>query len=143
VADALDAAARALTRRDRSEADLRRILAAKGIAEADADDALAALRRSGALDDERFAARSAEALARRGFGDAAIRFRLQREGVEAELAERAVASLDPESGRAAALAARRGARAKTARWLTGRGFEAESVEHALRVIAEEATAELG
>jgi regulatory protein len=143
VAEPVDVAARALARRDRTEADVRRLLAAKGVAEADADEALDALRRSGAVDDERFALTSAEALARRGFGDAAITFRLRREGVEPELAERAVAGLEPEVERAVRLAARRDASAKTARWLAGRGFDSDSVERALRAVAEGPRTELG
>ncbi len=143
MADAVDAAARALARRDRSEADVRRILAAKGVDEADADAALDSLRRAGAVDDERFAATSAEALARRGHGDAAIRFRLRREGVAAELVDDAVAALEPEPERAVALARRRGPTPKTARWLAGRGFDAESVDYALGVVAESEPAELG
>jgi regulatory protein len=143
VADPVDVAARALARRDRTEADVRRLLTAKGVADADADDALDALRRSGAVDDERFALTGAESLARRGFGDAAITFRLRREGLDEELADRAVAALEPEVERAVRLAARRDASAKTARWLAGRGFDSDSVESALRAVAEAQGAELG
>jgi SOS response regulatory protein OraA/RecX len=141
--DAVDTAVRALTRRDRSETDVRRILARKGIPEAEVVAALEVLRRIGALDDSRFATRSAEALAARGLGDAAILFRLEREGVDPGLAADAVAALEPECDRAAALAETRGASAKTARWLAGRGFAPESVESAVRRIAERDPPELG
>jgi SOS response regulatory protein OraA/RecX len=141
--DAVDAAARALARRDRSETDLREILARKGVSDAEAAAALDVLRRVGALDDVRFACRSAEALARRGLGDAAILLRLEREGVDRELAAEAVAALEPEPERAASLAESRGRTPKTARWLGGRGFAVESIETAVVGIAESDVAELG
>ena len=123
--------------------DVRRILAQKGVPEAEVAAALEVLRRIGALDDARFAARSAEALASRGLGDAAILFRLEREGVPGELAAEAVAALEPECDRAAALAKTRGPTARTARWLAGRGFTPEAVEGAVRRIAERDLPELG
>jgi regulatory protein len=140
LSDALDAAARALTRRDRSEAGVLEVLRRKGVAEDEAVDAVETLRRLGAVDDERFADAGATSLAERGYGDAAIAFRLDREGVSRELAERAVSALEPETERARQLVARRGATAKTARWLASRGFGPDSVEAA---IAEGEGAELG
>jgi SOS response regulatory protein OraA/RecX len=141
--DPVAAAARALARRDRSEAGVRALLERKGVAPAEADEALGVLRRAGALDDRRFAATSAEALARRGLGDAAILDRLQREGVDRELAAESVAQLEPEQARAEALVERRGRSARTARWLAARGFEAASVGRALDGIAEIDIPELG
>jgi SOS response regulatory protein OraA/RecX len=131
VSDALDAAARALARRDRSEAGVLDVLRRKGIGEDEAVEAIETLRRLGAVDDERFASASAVALARRGFGDRAILFRLAREGVDRELAGEAVTALEPEADRARRLAARRGGSAKTARWLAGRGFDRDSIETAI------------
>ena len=141
--DAVDAAVRALSRRDRSESDVRRILERKGVSDAEAAQALDVLRRLGALDDARFAARSAEELARRGYGDAAILSRLEREGVDGALAREAIATLEPESERAAVLAAKRGRGVRTARWLGGRGFGADAVETAAGSIAETDIGELG
>ena len=140
MSDALDAAARALARRDRSQAGVLEVLRRKGVDEAEAVEAVETLRRLGAIDDERFAVAGAVSLADRGFGDAAIAFRLEREGVSRELAERAVSALEPETERARRLTARRGATAKTARWLASRGFAQDSVEAA---IAESEGAELG
>jgi SOS response regulatory protein OraA/RecX len=140
VSEALDAAARALARRDRSEAAVFDVLRRKGIAEGEAAEAVETLRRVGAIDDDRFAASGAASLAERGYGDAAILFRLEREGVERELAGRAVGALEPEPERARTLVERRGATAKTARWLASRGFAHESVEAA---IANGAATELG
>jgi SOS response regulatory protein OraA/RecX len=141
--DAVDVAVRALARRDRCEADLRRILERKDVDAPEIERALDLLRRTGAVDDARFATRSADALARRGLGDEAIALRLEREGVSRELAAEAVATLEPESDRAKGLVERRGRGAKAARWLVGRGFAFESVERALGGIAERDLPELG
>ena len=136
----MDAAARALARRDRSEAGVLEVLRRKGVPEDEAAEAVETLRRVGAVDDGRFAEAGAASLAERGFGNAAIVFRLEREGVTRELAERAIAPLEPETKRARRLAARRGATPKTARWLASRGFAQDSVEAA---IADNEGAELG
>ena len=140
MSDALDAAARALARRDRSEAGVLEVLQRKGVAEDEAVEAVETLKRLGAVDDERFAVAGAGSLAERGYGDIAIVFRLEREGLTRELVDRAVSALEPETERARRLVARRGATAKTARWLASRGFASDSVEVA---IAEGEGAELG
>jgi SOS response regulatory protein OraA/RecX len=139
----VDLAARALARRDRCEADLRRILERKGVPADDAADAVAALRDRGVVDDQRFAGAAARSFANRGFGDKAILFRLQREGVDRELALEAIAALELEADRAACCVARRGASERTARWLASRGFGRDSIEHGLASIADAGVAELG
>jgi regulatory protein len=131
-----DAGVRALTSRDRSEQSLRGVLARKGATSAERDETVAILRRHGALDDDRFARSRASRLAERGFGDAAIAFRLEQEGIAPEAVADALAPLEPEAKRAARLAAGRGRTEKTARWLAARGFDADSVEAALASIAE-------
>jgi regulatory protein len=133
---ALDAGVRALTRRDRSEQSLRGVLARKGATKAERDETVATLRRQGALNDGRFACSRASQLAGRGFGDAAIAFRLEQEGFSPEVVADALVRLDPEADRAARLAARRGRTEKTARWLAARGFDADSVEAVLPSVAE-------
>jgi SOS response regulatory protein OraA/RecX len=135
--DALSAAARSLVRRDRSERGLRTVLERKGVGPRERDEAVAALRGQGALDDRRFAGARAAALADRGFGDTAIAFKLDQDGVSAEAAAEALAELEPEGERAVRLACRRGSSSKTARWLAGRGFGEDSVEAALRVAETE------
>ncbi len=129
--DAVAAGTRALADRDRSEQGLRGILERKGIGEREREEAIAVLRRHGALDDERFAEARARALAERGFGDTAIAFKLEQDGIEPERSAAALAALEPERERALRLAARRGASARTARWLAARGFAPESVEAVL------------
>ncbi len=134
----LEVATRALARRDCSERELRERLARAGIEAAQAEEALAALRESGLVDDSRFAAQRAAFLADRGRGDAAIRFELERQGVSTELIEDAVAALEPERERAERIVTSRGPGEKTARLLTQRGFDSELVALAFEdVVARE------
>jgi len=128
---AVAAGTKGLARYDRSEQGLRGILDRKGIGEREREEAIAALKRHGALDDVRLAEARATALAERGFGDAAIAFKLEQDGIEPEASAAALTMLEPERERAVCLAARRGASARTARWLAARGFAPESVEAAL------------
>jgi len=141
--EAVAAGARVLARRGHSEQAVREALERKGIREAERNEAVATLRRHGALDDERFAHARAAALAERGLGDAAITFRLQRDGIGPEFLGAALAALEPERDRAVRLAARRGAGARTARWLAARGFERESIEAAIEGVADDGCLELG
>jgi len=137
-ADALARAARALRPRDRSRHALDERLASAGVPARARDEALGTLERAGLVDDGRVAAQQADALAGRGFGDAAIRYALERDGLDPEHVEAALAALDPERDRARALVERRGADARTARWLAGKGFDAASIEDVLGGFAETA-----
>jgi SOS response regulatory protein OraA/RecX len=141
--EAIAAGVGVLARRDHSEQAVRDALERKGIGETEREEAVATLRAHGALDDERFARARATALAERGLGDAAIGFRLQRDGIEPESLEPALAALEPERDRAVRLATRRGPTAKTARWLAARGFAPESVEAAIGSVADDEGLELG
>jgi regulatory protein len=129
--DPLEIAAAALRHRDRSRREVEERLARAGVDADERDDALETLERLGYLDDTRFAAGRAEALAARGFGDEAIRHDLAEHGVAAEAVEAALGALAPESARAQDLVERRGATAKTAAALTRKGFAPESLEAAL------------
>ncbi len=113
TSEALARAARVLRHRDLSRRALSERLPA-----AAREAALETLERSGLVDDARAAAGRAASLAGRGWGDEAIRFRLEREGFDGEPLGAALAGLDPEWERAAALRAR----GKSERWLAGRGF---------------------
>jgi SOS response regulatory protein OraA/RecX len=115
-AEALGVAVRALRHRDLS----RRALEAR-IASPARDEAIRALERSGILDDRRAASSRAAALAARGWGDEAIRYRLEQEGFSEEPLEAALAALEPEHERAGALLAR----GRSRRWLAARGFAPE------------------
>jgi SOS response regulatory protein OraA/RecX len=142
-AAAIETGARTLARRDRSEQGLRRLLERRGVPAAEREEAVAILRSVGAVDDGRYAAVRAAALAERGLGDAAILFDLEREGIAVTQAREALDGLEPERDRATRLATRRGGDARTARWLARRGFTADSIEEVLPGIAESGAAELG
>ena len=129
---ALGRATAALARRDRSRADLDAELARHGVGAAERAAALETLARLGYLDDGRLAYGRAAALARRGYGDEAIRFDLARRRVPVEQVEPALAALAPEPERARGLLARlQGAR--SARALAARGFSPETIESLLGV----------
>jgi SOS response regulatory protein OraA/RecX len=136
----LDVATRALARRDFSERGLRERLERAGVDPDEAERVLARLRSEGIVDEARFAANRAHALAQRGKGDAAIRFDLEGQGLPEELIEAAVTELEPERARAERIVARRGPTPATARLLAGRGFDAEIVAAA---VASEPRAALG
>jgi SOS response regulatory protein OraA/RecX len=127
-AEALGVAVRALRHRDLSRSRLEERLSCRGTrAEAQAD-ALAALEQAGLVDDGRVATSRAEALATRGYGDAAIRFALEGEGLAAELVAEALAGLEPEAARARKLLDRRGPGPASVRWLASHGFDAATLE---------------
>ena len=128
---AVDTAARALRARDLSSDRLERVLAERGIGPTERRDAVAVLRRAGAIDDRRFAFSRAATLAERGFADAAIRQQLEHEGVPSELCDAAVVALEPEPVRAAQVAARFGGGLRAARALARKGFEQEAIEEAV------------
>jgi regulatory protein len=140
VAEAVDTALRALRHRDLSARELDERLRAKGFGEIAREEALEALARTGLLDDARFAESRSRSLAARGTGDAAIRHALRLAGVEDSLVEDALATLEPEEERAAAIVRRRGIGPKTARYLRGKGFSEEVVSG---LVAGESARELG
>lgn len=115
--DALRVAARALRHRDFSRQALAERLPA-----AAREEALDTLERSGLVDDARTAASRASWLAGRGWGDEAIRYRLEQEGFGGEPLEEALAALEPEADRARAFLAA----GRTERWLATRGFATEA-----------------
>ena len=125
--EALAVATRALARREHSRRSLRERLLRARVSAEEADTVVEELVRLGLLDDARFARERARVLADRGKGDAAIRFELDREGVDEAEIEAALAALDPERERAAQLVVRRGATSATARLLASRGFDEDVV----------------
>ena len=135
---ALQAATRALRARPLSVRRLDERLRRAGFVPSERAETIGVLRRAGFLDDERFALMRAEALAERCSGNALIRHDLLVQGIDGEIAEQALGSLEPETSRAARIAASRGSDITTARYLARRGFGEEAVEAALTVVAEEA-----
>jgi SOS response regulatory protein OraA/RecX len=128
---AQEAALRALRHRDLSVQELTTRLRDRGYAEAERDEAIEALVRTGLLDDRRFADSRTRALAARSSGDALIRYELSRAGIESGAIEEALSMLEPEAERAQAIVERRGAGPKTARYLGGKGFSEDAISAAV------------
>lgn len=130
-ADAVQAGLGALRYRDLSEHELERKLDERGFTEEECAHAVATLRRTGVLDERRFAENRARSLASRGAGDGLIRHELERTGVAGDLVEEVVALLEAESIRARAIVTRRGASPKTARYLLGKGYSSDVAAEAV------------
>jgi regulatory protein len=128
---ALETALRAVARREQSSGQLRRRLDRRRVGAADREQAVEALERVGLVDDARYALRRAESLAERGHGNAAIRWRLEGDGIAPAGVEAALAQLEPEVERARRLVAARGPSPRTAGELARRGFADEAIEDAL------------
>jgi SOS response regulatory protein OraA/RecX len=127
---ALGVALRALRYGDYSRSRLEARLASRGARPDTRDDALRTLEQAGLVDDARVATNRAQTLAGRGYGDAAIRFSLEREGLAGEVVEHAVAGLEPELDRARRLLEAAGGGAKAVRRLAAKGFDAGALEEA-------------
>ena len=130
-AEALAVAGRALRRRDLSERGIAERLARAAVAPAAVEESLAVLARAGLVDDARFASARAGNLAERGYGDAAIRHDLRRQGVAPEVIQAALEGLEAEAERARRLVERRGRGPSTARYLASKGFGEEALEAAV------------
>jgi regulatory protein len=128
---ALEVAARSLRSRDRSTFELAGRLEARGIPTAERELVLETLSSAGLVDDLRFAAGRARALAERGAGDALIRDDLEQRGVAPDAIAAALDALQPEAERAAAIVTRRGSSPATARFLASRGFGEDAIEGAV------------
>ena len=141
--DPIELAARSLHYRDRSRSELDARLARAGIDEDARADALDTLERVGYVDDERFAAARAAALAGRGYGDEAIRHDLSGHQLRPEAIEAGLASLEAEAARAVALVERLGRTRKVAAQLARKGFSQDALEAALGAeIAEDGSSDV-
>jgi SOS response regulatory protein OraA/RecX len=127
-AKALAAATRSLAASDRSQQALEQHLALAGHPAAARVDAIAALDRAGLIDDARVAESRAEVLARRGYGDAAIRSDLRRRLIPTEAAADAVAALEPERDRVRLLLEGQSVTPALLRRLAGRGFSRDTLD---------------
>jgi SOS response regulatory protein OraA/RecX len=137
-ARALAAAARSLATSDRSERALEQRLARAGHTAAAREEAIASLAHAGLLDDRRQAESRAELLARRGYGDAAIRADLGRRQIAPDAAAGAVASLEPELDRLRARLEGQNITPTLLRRLAGRGFARETLDEIAASFAFEA-----
>ncbi|HZT85025.1 MAG TPA: RecX family transcriptional regulator [Gaiellaceae bacterium] len=129
-AEALAAATRSLAASDRSRRALEQRLERAGHSAAAREEVLAALRRAGLLDDARVAESRARRLARRGYGDAAIRSDLARRLIPAEAASAAIAALEPELDRARRELAGKTVTPALLRRLAARGFSRDTLDEA-------------
>ena len=123
--DAVEQALRALRHRERTTGQVDAHLAERGFGELEREAAIETLARTGLVDDRRFAEARAAALARKGAGDALIQHDLAAAGVDREIVEDALAALDDEATRARQVVERRGASARTVRYLVAKGFPAD------------------
>lgn len=127
-AGALSRATRTLATSGRSRGELEQRLARAGHARGAREDALATLDRAGLVDDARVAQSRAEEMARRGYGDAAIRFDLRKRLLPDDVAAEAVSALEPELERARRRLDTGLPREKALRRLASRGFSRETLE---------------
>jgi SOS response regulatory protein OraA/RecX len=135
-ANALTRATRTLATSGRSRGELEQRLAHAGHTRGARDEALATLDRAGLVDDARLAQTRAELLARRGYGDAAIRADLRKRMIPTEPVAEAVAALEPEVDRARRLVHADVPNAKTLRRLASRGFSRETLEEISTAFAQ-------
>jgi SOS response regulatory protein OraA/RecX len=127
-AEALNKATRMLARRPLSRALLEDRLEKKGVAPVAREEAVEALEQAQYLNDHSYALDRSRSLADRGYGDAAVRYILEQERVASELIEEAVGSLEPELGRAQAIAKTIPDRKRLLGRLARRGFSAGIIE---------------
>jgi SOS response regulatory protein OraA/RecX len=137
-ARALAKATRTLATSARSRRELEQRLARAGHAGAAREEALAALDRAGLVDDARLAADRAELLARRGYGDAAIRADLGRRLVGRDAIAAAVGALEPEAERLRRLLEAESVTPALLRRLAGRGFSRDVLGDVSSSVAPEA-----
>jgi SOS response regulatory protein OraA/RecX len=127
-AKALTLATRSLASSDRSRRALELRLERAGHSAAAREEVVAALGRAGFINDARVAESRAQLLARRGYGDAAIRIDLTRRLIPAEVAAAALAALEPELDRARRLLAGKSAPPALLRRLGARGFSGDTLD---------------
>jgi len=143
AARAFEAAVRALARKERTLAEMRALLEARGFDPEHVEGTIARLVEIGELDDERFAERFAEDKRElRGWGPERIRAALAERGVPEDAIERALAGQGhaEQAERAARLLRERGqpltddrARSRALDFLARRGYDYEVAYAAIRI----------
>jgi SOS response regulatory protein OraA/RecX len=136
-AKALAQATRTLATSGRSRRELEQRLARAGHAGTAREAALATLDRAGLVDDARLAEDRAGLLARRGYGDIAIRADLRRRQIASEAVTNAVDSLAPELERARELLDGQSVTPALLRRLAGRGFSRDTLDEVASSFAPE------
>jgi SOS response regulatory protein OraA/RecX len=127
-ANALARATRALASRDRSRGELEARLDEAGVSETARDEALSSLEAAGLLDDARVAESRARELARRGYGDAAIRSDLRLRRISSETVAATIDALEPEADRARRAVEGKELNPPALRRLASRGFSRDTLE---------------
>ncbi|HKY23774.1 MAG TPA: RecX family transcriptional regulator [Gaiella sp.] len=137
---AREAAVRALSRREHSQASLAARLDRAGVRAQDRDAVLETAVRAGWVDDARFAETRARTLVTSGAGDRLVLDDLRRHGVDDETAQAVLETIEPEHARVSRAVEARGVSLRTLRYLAARGFSEESLEP---LVAELETRALG
>ena len=127
-ANALARATRALSSRDRSRGELAARLDDAGVSESARDEALSSLEAAGLVDDARVAESRARELARRGYGDSAIRSDLRLRRISSETIAGAMDELEPEAERVLRVLGSRERTPSVLRRLASRGFSRDTLE---------------
>lgn len=145
---AFELAVEALSRKERTLAEMRSVLTDRGVEAELVDETIERLVEIGELDDERFAARFAEDKQElRGWGPERIRAALAQRGVPRQAIERALAGQGhaEQAQRAARLLRERGqpladdsARSRALAFLARRGYDYEAAYAAIRLAEREA-----
>lgn len=144
------AAVRLLARREHGTQELKRKLVAKGHESAAVEKALEKLGAKRLVSDDRFVSSFVRHHAQRGQGPVRIRAELRQQGIDEELAAQALAQADSDwVGLAAEVRQRKygrrlptepSERAKQARFLQYRGFNADQIRAALLAESEDQAA---
>jgi regulatory protein len=140
--EAFERALEALSRRERTSAELATWLAERGLERGEIDEAVGRLIETGAIDDERFAAEfAADKRELRGWGPERIREALRGRGLDSALIEAAVGGEghSEQLERATELLERRSeplvderARSRAVAYLARRGYDSEIAHDAVR-----------
>jgi regulatory protein len=140
--DAYELALRALSHKERTESELRRWLAERGVGKGEVEEVIAVLAEAGAIDDASFARRyAADKRELAGWGPSRIANALEGRGVAGEHIEAALAGEDEvaQLDRAIALLGARGIRCDSERdrrrglaLLVRRGYPKELAYEAVR-----------
>jgi SOS response regulatory protein OraA/RecX len=130
-AEALATAGRALAQRPLSRRRLSDRLRRRGIPPPAEREVLEELAAIGLVDDAKVARARADKLADRGWGDTAIRARLEADGFEETAVRAALAGLSAEADRATTVAAGTSSAHRAWSLLARRGFSPDAIEGAL------------
>jgi len=127
-AQALARATRALASRDRSRGELEARLNEAGVSEAAREEALGSLEAAGLVNDARVAESRAGELARRGYGDSAIKADLRRRRIDSETITSAIEGLELEVERARRSVEGKERTPAVLRRLASRGFSRDTLD---------------